>query len=67
MRSGSGAGNVFTGRIGAVVAGAGTVARGVTARGAVAAAFVPAVVLGLLFGKAIKAHLFTPVVDFNKK
>jgi undecaprenyl-diphosphatase len=24
--------------------------------------FVPAVVLGLLFGKAIKAHLFTPVV-----
>jgi len=25
-------------------------------------AFVPAVVLGLLFGKAIKAHLFTPVV-----
>ena len=28
----------------------------------VAIAFVPAVVLGLLFGKAIKAHLFTPVV-----
>ena len=25
-------------------------------------AFVPAVVLGLLFGKVIKAHLFTPVV-----
>ncbi len=25
-------------------------------------AFVPAVMLGLLFGKAIKAHLFTPVV-----
>ena len=25
-------------------------------------AFVPAVVFGLLFGKAIKAHLFTPVV-----
>ncbi|MDD2917859.1 undecaprenyl-diphosphate phosphatase [Rhodoferax sp.] len=25
-------------------------------------AFVPAVVLGLLYGKAIKAHLFTPVV-----
>jgi undecaprenyl-diphosphatase len=25
-------------------------------------AFIPAVVLGLLFGKAIKAHLFTPVV-----
>jgi undecaprenyl-diphosphatase len=25
-------------------------------------AFVPAVVLGLLFGKAIKAHLFTPAV-----
>ena len=25
-------------------------------------AFAPAVVLGLLFGKAIKAHLFTPVV-----
>ncbi|HOE42670.1 MAG TPA: undecaprenyl-diphosphate phosphatase, partial [Rhodoferax sp.] len=24
--------------------------------------FLPAVVLGLLFGKAIKAHLFTPVV-----
>ena len=24
--------------------------------------FIPAVVLGLLFGKAIKAHLFTPVV-----
>ena len=28
----------------------------------VAVAFVPAVLLGLLFGKAIKAHLFTPVV-----
>jgi len=28
----------------------------------VAIAFVPAVVLGLLFGKAIKAHLFTPSV-----
>lgn len=25
-------------------------------------AFIPAVVLGLLFGKAVKAHLFTPVV-----
>ncbi|HSO44014.1 MAG TPA: undecaprenyl-diphosphate phosphatase [Rhodoferax sp.] len=25
-------------------------------------AFVPAVILGLLYGKAIKAHLFTPVV-----
>jgi undecaprenyl-diphosphatase len=25
-------------------------------------AFIPAVLLGLLFGKAIKAHLFTPVV-----
>ncbi len=25
-------------------------------------AFIPAVILGLLFGKAIKAHLFTPVV-----
>jgi undecaprenyl-diphosphatase len=24
--------------------------------------FLPAVVLGLLFGKAIKAHLFTPTV-----
>jgi undecaprenyl-diphosphatase len=28
----------------------------------VAMAFTPAVVLGLLFGKAIKAHLFTPTV-----
>jgi undecaprenyl-diphosphatase len=28
----------------------------------VAIAFFPAVLLGLLFGKAIKAHLFTPVV-----
>jgi undecaprenyl-diphosphatase len=28
----------------------------------VAIAFLPAVVLGLLFGKAIKAHLFTPIV-----
>src|SRR4030095_3156730 len=28
----------------------------------VAIAFVPAVLLGLLFGKAVKAHLFTPVV-----
>jgi undecaprenyl-diphosphatase len=28
----------------------------------VAIGFVPAVVLGLLFGKAIKAHLFTPAV-----
>src|SRR6187399_1504783 len=27
----------------------------------VAVAFAPAVVLGLLFGKAIKAHLFNPV------
>src|SRR5215208_5995778 len=25
-------------------------------------AFIPAVILGLLFGKAIKAHLFTPAV-----
>lgn len=28
----------------------------------VAIAFVPAVILGLLFGKAIKSHLFTPIV-----
>ncbi|HEX7438783.1 MAG TPA: undecaprenyl-diphosphate phosphatase [Caldimonas sp.] len=28
----------------------------------VGVAFVPAVILGLLFGKAIKAHLFTPLV-----
>ncbi|MEO7337880.1 MAG: undecaprenyl-diphosphate phosphatase [Caldimonas sp.] len=28
----------------------------------IAIAFVPAVVLGLLFGKVIKAHLFTPLV-----
>ncbi|MGS0759464.1 undecaprenyl-diphosphate phosphatase, partial [Roseateles sp. GG27B] len=28
----------------------------------VAIGFFPAVVLGLLFGKAIKAHLFTPTV-----
>ena len=28
----------------------------------IAVAFFPAVVLGLLFGKAVKAHLFTPVV-----
>lgn len=28
----------------------------------VAIGFVPAVLLGLLFGKAIKAHLFTPIV-----
>ena len=28
----------------------------------VAVGFLPAVVLGLLFGKAIKAHLFTPIV-----
>ena len=28
----------------------------------VAVAFLPAVVLGLLFGKAVKQHLFTPVV-----
>jgi len=28
----------------------------------VVAAFLPAVILGLLFGKVIKAHLFTPVV-----
>ncbi len=28
----------------------------------VAVAFVPAVILGLLFGKAVKAHLFTPLV-----
>ena len=28
----------------------------------VAVAFFPAVLLGLLFGKAIKAHLFTPAV-----
>ncbi|MCV2353953.1 undecaprenyl-diphosphate phosphatase [Paucibacter sp. B2R-40] len=28
----------------------------------VAVGFLPAVILGLLFGKAIKAHLFTPIV-----
>ena len=53
---------VYWQRLRATMAGLGDDARAQRFAINVAIAFVPAVVLGLLFGKAIKAHLFTPVV-----
>ena len=53
---------VYWQRLRATAAGLGSDARSRRFVLNVAIAFVPAVVLGLLFGKAIKAHLFTPVI-----
>jgi undecaprenyl-diphosphatase len=53
---------VYWERIASTLAGLGSDARARRFALNVAIAFVPAVILGLLFGKAIKAHLFTPVV-----
>jgi len=53
---------VYWQRLRETMAGLGNDARAQRFAINVAIAFVPAVVLGLLFGKAIKAHLFTPVV-----
>ncbi len=53
---------VYWQRLRATAAGLGSDARARRFVMNVAIAFVPAVVLGLLFGKAIKAHLFTPVI-----
>jgi undecaprenyl-diphosphatase len=53
---------VYRQRLAATLAGLGSDARAQRFVLNVAIAFVPAVVLGLAFGKAIKAHLFTPVV-----
>ena len=53
---------VYRERLAATLAGLGSDARARRFALNVAIAFVPAVLLGLVFGKAIKAHLFTPVV-----
>src|SRR3954447_11856784 len=53
---------VYRERLASTLAGLGSDARARRFALNVAIAFVPAVILGLLFGKAIKAHLFTPVV-----
>ena len=53
---------VYWQRLRETMAGLGNDARAQRFAINVAIGFVPAVVLGLLFGKAIKAHLFTPVV-----
>ena len=53
---------VYRERLVATLAGLGSDARARRFALNVAIAFVPAVLLGLLFGKAIKAHLFTPTV-----
>ena len=53
---------VYWQRLATTLAGLGSDARARRFALNVAIAFVPAVMLGLLFGKAIKAHLFTPVV-----
>jgi hypothetical protein len=53
---------VYRERLAATLAGLGSDERAKRFALNVAIAFVPAVILGLLFGKAIKAHLFTPVV-----
>ena len=53
---------VYRERLAATLAGLGSDARARRFALNVAIAFVPAVVLGLLFGKAIQAHLFTPTV-----
>jgi undecaprenyl-diphosphatase len=53
---------IYRQRLVETLAGLGSEARARRFAINVAIAFVPAVVLGLLFGKAVKAHLFTPVV-----
>ncbi len=53
---------VYAQRLKAVAAGAASDAQAQRFLKNVAIGFFPAVVLGLLFGKAIKAHLFTPTV-----
>ncbi len=53
---------VYRERLKATLQGLGSDARAQRFTRNVAIAFCPAVVLGLLFGKAIQAHLFTPLV-----
>ncbi|MEO7057791.1 MAG: undecaprenyl-diphosphate phosphatase [Caldimonas sp.] len=53
---------VYRERLRATLAGIGSDVKAQRFALNVLVAFVPAVVLGLLFGKTIKAHLFTPVV-----
>ncbi len=53
---------VYWQRLQQTAAGLGSDARARRFVANVAIGFLPAVVLGLLFGKAIKAHLFTPTV-----
>jgi undecaprenyl-diphosphatase len=53
---------VYRERLRSTMAGLGDDARARRFALNVAIAFVPAVLLGLLFGKAIQAHLFTPLV-----
>jgi undecaprenyl-diphosphatase len=53
---------VYRERLLATMAGLGSDARARRFAVNVAIAFVPAVLLGLVFGKAIQAHLFTPAV-----
>ena len=53
---------VYRERLRATLAGIGSEPKAQRFALNVLVAFIPAVVLGLLFGKAIKAHLFTPVV-----
>ncbi len=53
---------VYAARLRETVAGIGNSPRARRFVLNVAIGFLPAVVLGLLFGKAVKAHLFTPVV-----
>jgi undecaprenyl-diphosphatase len=53
---------VYRQRLAETMAGLGSDAKARRFAINVAIAFVPAVILGLLFGKAIKAHLFTPIV-----
>ena len=53
---------VYRERLRSTMAGLGDDARARRFAVNVAIAFVPAVLLGLLFGKAIQAHLFTPTV-----
>ena len=53
---------VYRERLARTLAGLGSDARARRFVLNVAIAFVPAVILGLAFGKAIKAHLFTPTV-----
>ncbi len=53
---------VYRERLRATLAGLGSEPKAQRFAVNVLVAFIPAVVLGLLFGKAIKAHLFTPVV-----